>query len=131
MIVFTIYKNGGNAGALGASFSCAVFGVRGSSGGNAGVNAGTLASLCSACRAESVFKATAGLSVCVSTVSFGLQRRGFCLFGNLGRQNVRRFIGRALFNGCGFVRFDWGNRFSWSFCQRAVVFAVLNEDSRT
>ena len=33
--------------------------------GNAGVNAGTLASLCSACRAESIFKATAGLSVCV------------------------------------------------------------------
>ena len=36
MIVFTIYKNGGNAGVLGASFSCAVFGVRGSSGGNSG-----------------------------------------------------------------------------------------------
>ena len=50
--------------------------------GKAGVNAGTLASLCSACRAESAFKATAGLSVYVSTVSFGLQRRGFCLFGN-------------------------------------------------
>ena len=49
----------------------------------------------------------------------------------LGRQNVSRFIGRALFNGGGIVRFDWGNRFSWSFCRRAVVFAVLNEDSRT
>ena len=36
MIVFTIYKNGGNAGAFGASFSCAVFGVRGGSVGNAG-----------------------------------------------------------------------------------------------
>ena len=36
MIVFTIYKNGGNAGVLGASFSCAVFGVRGGSVGNAG-----------------------------------------------------------------------------------------------
>ena len=35
VIVFTIYKNGGNAGALGASFSCAVFGVRGSAGVNA------------------------------------------------------------------------------------------------
>ena len=35
MIVFTIYKNGGNAGVLGASFSCVVFGVRGSSGVNA------------------------------------------------------------------------------------------------
>ena len=35
VIVFTIYKNGGNAGVLGASFSCAVFGVRGSSGVNA------------------------------------------------------------------------------------------------
>ena len=34
MIVFTIYKNGGNAGVLGASFGCAVFGVRCSSGGN-------------------------------------------------------------------------------------------------
>ena len=49
---------------------------------NAGVNAGTLASLCSACRAESIFKATAGLSVCVSTVSFGLHRRGFVYSGN-------------------------------------------------
>ena len=38
MIVFTIYKNGGNAGAFGASFSCAVFGVRGSSGVNAGAS---------------------------------------------------------------------------------------------
>ena len=36
MIVFTIYKNGLNAGVLGASFSCAVFGVRGSSVGDAG-----------------------------------------------------------------------------------------------
>ena len=61
-----------------------------------GVNAGTLASLCSACRAESIFKATAGLSVCVSTVSFGLPWRGFGLFGKLGRQNERRFIGRAV-----------------------------------
>ena len=44
--------------------------------------------------------------------AFGLQRRGFGLFGNLGRQNVSRFIGRALCNwGC-FVGFDWGNRFS-------------------
>ena len=25
MIVFTIYKNGGNAGVFGASFSCAIF----------------------------------------------------------------------------------------------------------
>ena len=49
---------------------------------NAGVNAGTLASLCSACRAESILKATAGLSVCVSTVSFGLHRRGFVYSGN-------------------------------------------------
>ena len=38
MIVFTIYKNGGNAGVLGASFNCAVFGVRGSSGVNAGAS---------------------------------------------------------------------------------------------
>ena len=38
MIVFTIYKNGGNAGVLGASFSCAVFGARGSSGVNAGAS---------------------------------------------------------------------------------------------
>ena len=35
VIVFTIYKNGGNAGVLGASFSCEVFGVRGGSGVNA------------------------------------------------------------------------------------------------
>ena len=36
VIVFTIYKNGGNAGALGASFGCTVFGVRGGSVGNNG-----------------------------------------------------------------------------------------------
>ena len=36
MIVFTIYRNGGNAGDLGASFGCAVFVVRGSSDGNNG-----------------------------------------------------------------------------------------------
>ena len=36
MIVFTIYKNGGNAGVLGASFSCALFVARGSSGGDSG-----------------------------------------------------------------------------------------------
>ena len=36
MIVFTIYENGGNAGAFGASFSCAVFGVRCGSDGNNG-----------------------------------------------------------------------------------------------
>ena len=49
--------------------------------------------------AESVFKATAGRAVFVSTVSFGLQRRGFGLFGNLGRQNVSRLFGRDLLNG--------------------------------
>ena len=59
MIVLTIYKNGGNAGVLGASFSCAVFCVRGGSGVNAGA---------------------AGNGV--STVSFGLPWRGFGLFGN-------------------------------------------------
>ena len=36
MIVFTIYENGGNTGVLGASFSCALFGVQDSSGVNAG-----------------------------------------------------------------------------------------------
>ena len=36
MIVFTIYKNGGNAGVLGASFSCALFGVRGGSVADSG-----------------------------------------------------------------------------------------------
>ena len=36
MIVFTIYKNGGNSGVFGASFSCALFGARGSSAVNAG-----------------------------------------------------------------------------------------------
>ena len=55
MIVFTIYENGGNAGALGTSFSCAVFGVRCGSGGNNGApgivlgialgNAGALSSM--------------------------------------------------------------------------------------
>ena len=38
VIVFTICKNGGNSGVLCASFSCAVFGVRGSSDGNAGAS---------------------------------------------------------------------------------------------
>ena len=36
MIIFTIYKNGGNACVLGAYFSCALFVARGSSGVNAG-----------------------------------------------------------------------------------------------
>ena len=35
VIVFTIYKNGANAGVLGASFGCALFGVSGGSGVNA------------------------------------------------------------------------------------------------
>ena len=77
MIVFTISENGGNAGVLGASFSCALFGVRGSSAGN----------------------------------------------------NGARLLGRALFNGGGFVGFDWGNRFSWSFCGRALGRSVLNDDA--
>ena len=33
--------------------------------------------------------------------AFGLQRRGFGMFWNFGRQNVRPFIGRDLFNGGG------------------------------
>ena len=61
-------------------------------------------------------------SVCIGADSY---------IRELGRHNVSRFIGRDLFNGGSFVGFDWGNRFSWSFCRRAVVFAVLNEDSRT
>ena len=36
MIVFMIYENGGNSGVFGASFSCVLFCVRGSSGVNAG-----------------------------------------------------------------------------------------------
>ena len=68
---------------------CAVVQAETMARGNAGVNAGTLASLCSACRAESIFKATAGLSVCVSTVSFGLPWRGFVYSGNWeGRMSV-------------------------------------------
>ena len=51
------------------------------------------------------------------------------IFGKLGRHNVSRFIGRALFNGGSFVGFDWGNRFSWSFCRRALGCAVLNDDA--
>ena len=53
--------------------------------------------------------------------AFGLQRRGFGIFGNVGSQNVRPFIGRALFNGGGIVGFDCGKRFRWSFCLRARV----------
>ena len=48
----------------------------------------------------------------------------------LRSQNVRRFIGRALFNWGGFVRFDCGKRFSqlgigFRFCLRAVGRAVV------
>ena len=106
MIVFTIYKNGGNAGVLGASFSCAVFGVCGSSCGNNGA-------LLTAGRAKDAFKSTDGLSVCVSTVSVQsvLGRLRFASarirsVRELGRKNVRRFIWRALFNGGGIVHFD-------------------------
>ena len=65
---------------------------------------------------------------------FCLQRRGFGLFGNLGRQNVRSFIGRALFNGCCIVGFDWGKRFRTlgigsRFCRRELCWAVLNDDA--
>ena len=54
----------------------------------------------------------------------------------LGKKNVRSFIGRALFNGGGIVRFDWGKRLrplgiGSRFCRRAVVLAVLNGYSRT
>ena len=48
---------------------------------------------------------------------------------NFGRQNVRPFIGRALFNGGCIVGFDGGKRFRWSFCRRALGRAVLNEDA--
>ena len=49
-------------------------------------------------RAELVFKATAfRLSAFkVFGGGFGLHRRGFGLFVNLGMQNARRFIGRAV-----------------------------------
>ena len=54
------------------------------------------------------------------------------IFGKLGRQNVSRFIGRALFNGGSFVGFDWEKiGFGLRFCLRAVVLAVLNGYSRT
>ena len=61
--------------------------------------------------------------------AFGLQRRGFGIFGNVGSQNVRPFIGRALLNERGIVGFEVGKRFSWSFCRRALGRAVLNEDA--
>ena len=51
--------------------------------------------------------------------AFGLQRRGFGMFGNFGRQNVRPFIGRALFNGGGQV-FGFGVR----FCGQAFELAL-------
>ena len=93
------------------------------------VNAGALVT---ACRTKAAFKSMAGLSVCVSTVSFGLPWRGFGMFGNFGRQNDRRFIGRDLFNGGSFAGFDWGKiGFGLRFCLRAVVLAVLNGYSRT
>ena len=46
--------------------------ARGRLGGSSGVNAGTMDFLCSAGRTKAAFKSMAGLSVCVSTVSFGL-----------------------------------------------------------
>ena len=50
----------------------------------------------------------------------------------LGRQNVRRFVVRALFNGGGIVRFDWEKiGFGLRFCLCVVVLAVLNGYSRT
>ena len=67
--------------------------VNDNDGGRAVCVAGALVT---AGRTKAAFKATAGLSVCVSTVSFGLPWRGFGLFGKLGRQNERRFIGRAV-----------------------------------
>ena len=93
MIVFTIYKNGGNAGVLGASFSCAVFGVLGSSGVNAGrVNAGSL------CVLLADFQSDGGLSRLRfdHQLRFGVAR--IRSVRELGRQNVRPFIGRALCN---------------------------------
>lgn len=49
----------------------------------------------------------------------------------LGRQNVRRFIGRDLFNWGGFVGFDASSSFSaFVFAGgRALGRAVLNEDA--
>ena len=91
-----------------------------------------------------LFRGLNGLLFDLFGGAFGLQRRGFGLFGNLGRQNVRRFIGRALFNWGGIVGFDWGKRFrqlgiGFRFCLRAVgravvqvlMRAVLNGYSRT
>ena len=50
------------------------------------VNAGALGT---ACRTKAAFKSMAGLSVCVSTVSFGLPWRGFVYSGNWeGRMSV-------------------------------------------
>ena len=68
--------------------------------------------------------------------AFGLPWRGFGLFGDLGRQNVSRLFGRASFKGVCIVGFDGGKRLRQlgigsRFCLRAVVLAVLNEDSRT
>lgn len=41
---------------------------------------------------------------------------------------LRFDLQRALFNGGGFVGFEVGKRFSWSFCLRPVCRAVLNDD---
>ena len=112
VIVLTIHKNGGNAGVLGASFSCAVFGVRGSSGGNAGAagNGG---------QSQSRFQSDGGLSRLRFDRQLRFAAARIRIFWKLGRQNERRFVVRALFNWGGFVRFNWGNRFSWSFCLQA------------
>ena len=91
--------------------------------GNAGVNAGTLSSLCSACRAESIFKATAGLSVCVSTVRFGLPWRGFGLFGNWeGRMSVV-LSGELCSTGAASYSLTRLFGFGLRFCRRAVCVA--------
>ena len=53
--------------------------------------------------------------------AFGLQRRGFGMFGNVGSQNVIHFIGRALFNGGGFVGFEVGKRLRLRFCGHSLM----------
>ena len=55
--------------------ACAVVQAETMARGSSGVNAGTMDFLCSAGRTKAAFKSMAGLSVCVSTVSFGLPWR--------------------------------------------------------
>ena len=94
------------------------------------VNAGALVT---AGRTKAAFKSMAGLSVCVSTVSFGLPWRGFGLFGNWeGRMSAVCF-GALYLTGAASYALTHPVRFWLSLLRavrRSVVRSVLIECAR-